>query len=128
MLVIVIWFFVIVPVLSLQIMVTAPKLSAAGSFLTSMFFFASLFAPMDKLTVTMTGKEFGMVETVRARANKSIFAKDNVPCIVPVIKTMMIKEIAMIPICLANWANFACKGVWTSFVVCNEVAIFPNSV
>ena len=108
--------------------VTAPKLSAAGSFLISILCLASFFVPKDNPTVTTNGKEFGTVETVTANANKTISLKENEPCNTPTINKITTRETAIIPSCFANCSNLICKGVLTVFVVCNEVAIFPNSV
>src|SRR3989338_8863003 len=65
----VISFLVNVPVLSEQMMVTSPKLSAAGSFFMIIFFFASCFAPMESEMVTIAGRLLGMAATARLNAN-----------------------------------------------------------
>src|SRR3989344_733484 len=64
-LVIVISFFVRVPVLSEQMIVTDPRLSAAGSRLMIMFFLARILVPNESPIVTMAGKDRGTAATAK---------------------------------------------------------------
>ena len=92
---------VIVPVLSEQMIVTAPRLSAAGSFLIIMFFEARTLAPMARLIVTMAGSALGTAATARLRAKINIFARDASPRSNPPTKTKKTSIRTAIPICFA---------------------------
>ena len=63
-------FCVSVPVLSLQMKVTEPKVSTAGSFRTSALCFTIRFAPCANAMVTTAGKASGRAATAKDRANK----------------------------------------------------------
>ena len=55
-----------VPVLSQQIVLTDPKVSAAKSFLTKAFFFSILCIPKLRMTVKVTTKPSGIAATATA--------------------------------------------------------------
>ena len=57
----VIWFIVIVPVLSTQRTETAPSVSTLGSLRTSECFFANRHAPIERKTVRITGNSSGII-------------------------------------------------------------------
>jgi hypothetical protein len=57
-----------VPVLSEQITVVAPRVSAEDNLLIIAFFFASLLAPNARDAVTIAGNPSGTAETARAIA------------------------------------------------------------
>ncbi len=61
----VIRFWVSVPVLSEQITVALPKVSTAGSFRITAFFFTIRCTPSESMIVTMAGKPSGIAATAR---------------------------------------------------------------
>jgi hypothetical protein len=70
-LVTVISFFVSVPVLSVHIMLTLPRVSTEDKRLTNTFFFTNLFTPNHKEIVTTAGNHSGIAATAKATAAKN---------------------------------------------------------
>ena len=118
---------VMVPVLSVQITVVEPNVSAAKSCLTRAFSFNIFCMPKAKMTVITTKSPSGIIATDIATAVKNI-------CSASYFKsTPRAKIIKQMPIAkklnfLANTASFLWSGVIRSAVSATSFAIFPSAV
>ena len=87
-------FWVIVPVLSVAMTVTAPKFSMTERPLTKNPFEAILLAPNAKASVTVGSSPSGIIATRTPSENKNAFHKSDPPAPAMTIKlTAMAKEI-----------------------------------
>ena len=122
----IILFSVSVPVLSVHITETPPRVSTELSLLTIALFLAILCTPRARATVTIAGSPSGIAATARATATRSIWATE-LPFSMPAAKTIALIAMHIIPILLLTVLSSICKGVmpsspWTI------LAIFPISV
>ena len=93
-----------------------------------MFFFASLFAPRPRLTVTIAGNALGTAATARLNENMNNCTISGFRLRAPITNTMITSMIIANPICSANFVNFIWRGVAVCSMFWMVSAIFPNSV
>lgn len=122
--------FVSVPVLSEQMTVVAPKVSAEVSLLIIAFRFASSRAPRANEIVTTAGSPSGTADTAKATAVMKFSI--SVPGLAG-SKTSRIKiakhaMMIIIPSFFAKLSSLSFSGVSSSSTACTISAIFPNSV
>ena len=126
-LVTVIWFFVKVPVLSVQMTVQAPSVSALGNFRTNALREAMRWTPSANAIVTTAGSPSGMAATASASAAiKKV--SNGFPCNAPRVKTHAATTMTMRVSQKLNSANFFWSGVSSVFAVLISLAILPISV
>ena len=128
-----------VPVLSEQITVVAPNVSADESFLIIALRLASSRAPSVRHIVTTAGKPSGTAETARAidvSKASMMFVRGFAECATPRTKISykaskkIITQMAtiIIPSFLAKRSSFLLRGLSSVSIVWTNSAIFPNSV
>ena len=109
----VILFRVRVPVLSVQMYVTEPRVSTAGSFLIRAFCLTIFLAPRARDMVTTAGRASGMAATAREMAVSSIRIGGS-PLMIPTAKMMAHRAMTATASLWPNLASLFCKGVFTS--------------
>src|SRR3989344_4718260 len=122
-----IWPVVKVPVLSVKSTEAEPKVSAAGSFLTSAPALSILSIPRAKITVTATGRPSGTVATPTATVRNKISVMGK-PRRRPIIKINKIPPRTICPMALETCLMPSWKGVGVSSPSLTSEAIFPSSV
>ncbi|OQA21487.1 MAG: hypothetical protein BWY60_00639 [Actinobacteria bacterium ADurb.Bin346] len=133
-------FWVNVPVLSVQITETLPRVSTELSLRTIALFLAIFWTPSAREIVTIAGRPSGIEATARATATRNIseiispLVALDMPCdiakkplSIPAKKTTALTERQIIPILVPTVFNSFCKGVISSFSW-TRLAIFPISV
>ena len=120
------WFWVRVPVLSEQMVVTEPSVSTEGSRRTSALTATMRRAPSASSTVTTAGSASGMAATARLMAVRAISSGDS-PRNTPTAKITM--QMAMTPRArrLPKAARRSCSGVLRSSPPSRR-ATLPSSV
>ncbi|MPM92954.1 hypothetical protein SDC9_140090 [bioreactor metagenome] len=129
----VIWFIVIVPVLSTQSTETAPKVSTDGKRRTRDFCLASLHAPIERNTVNITGNSSGIIAMASVipermlSINRSLFVWSGIlsqvtnPTAANKTAAIPAHSLTRLPVCF-------CRGVGDSGAEATFAPIFPYSV
>ena len=124
---IVIWFSVNVPVLSLAMILVAPKVSTAERVLTNALCSAMIRMPRERVMVETAGIASGMAATARMIEICSISTK-GWSVRRPAIRTVTAAKSAAIMIAFPNLSSSISKGVFALLFPVSISLIFPTSV
>ena len=126
--VMVISFWVNVPVLSEQIAVVAPRVSTETKDFTMAFLSAILFMPIDKTIVTTAVSPSGIAATARETATIKLSKSESPVLKYPTTNTIIQTTTTRIAKSFDNLFNCLCNGVSLSSTWWRLDAIFPISV
>ena len=115
------------PVLSVQIKVTAPNVSTAGKFLIKTCCLSILLAPSAREIVITAGKASGTAATAKLNAVSAMVMK-GCPCRTPASKTIMHTHKIANTKYLLKELRRTCSGVLACFARSNKFAMRPISV
>jgi len=123
----VISFMVSVPVLSVAIWLTLPRVSTAESCLMMAPRAASREAPIARVNATTAVRPSGMVATASETAVISSSVQES-PRRRPSTKTIATTTSAATVSSWASWSILRCNGVWSFFTSFNSTAMPPTAV